>query len=925
MINLDIKKMKEKEISTQPIIAGQIIISTDIYRKVYYDDSDFSRIEITNSCIFFTNYNSIMDAYDSILINKLYVDLSTTKIYGINVDHFINILNTTQVNTIISSLDSYKVCVIKSIDNRLAAIVSTQNQILTETGLTLDESLDPTKLLTVVRVKFVYVTVKIDNTRTIYIPFPKENFDFANGDMLCVVKNDFEYQSKRYIINGSYLVLKDEEVSFMKDEMLTLIFYYKTSYDLNSLVALGSQNIIDGSITTEKLSPYLEFSADYITETGEKIFFTPNEKEKLKNIEEYATHYTHPNTHPAEMITESDQRMFISKNTLLKILTTDNGYSKSQIDSMFTNLIGGAPELLNQLNELATAINGDANYGANTAKLINARVLQIDFDKLSSVVDTKVNNNDYVRCGIYGTPNKTNITGVGELYTLDVDDSTLLEYVDGMKVILKIKSGEGNISDPYLRINSLSQKSMVTPDGLSLLEGDLSPEGIYEFRYNGTKDSFMLQGKGGVNILGTTLSKYQISAGENITKGQLMDKLEDGTICSKRPHLKMMSLHETEQPIFYSNGQVEIVEIDKDSTLVLWKYDNSLRAKVVNLKNIYIDIDNTSYTELASNCSLFTLTKIGSNYIVSYSTTDNILNVKHLQINDSQINIISGSQYIKSETSSILQLYTIDIGSNKVILLWRVGTDTKCTYFNFSTNILSVMSNRTYPNYTFNKICKISNNQIMCSILSGRTIICFIIIVNDADMSFCDLQENFYTDATDLLSNLSMVAIDDTSVYMSWTNSQSSKYFYMNVKVNIQGGLISGLLLHKDITSSNIQSYLIYKQLKLEAGYFLSLSDYNSQIPTTVSGSGKDCIKLLISKNANPFDQVDIFSNTYNLGYNYSFTILNNKRVVIVFNSKQSIGDVSHLYFMVCDIIKNPFAIALQSGVGGDTIRVREW
>jgi len=27
----------------------------------------------------------------------------------------------------------------------------------------------------------------------------------------------------------------------------------------------------------------------------------------------------------------------------------------------------------------------------------------------------------------------------------------------------------------------------------------------------------------------------------------------------------------------------------------------------------------------------------------------------------------------------------------------------------------------------------------------------------------------------------------------------------------------------------------------------------------------------------------------------------------------------------VCDIIKNPFAIALQSGVGGDTIRVREW
>ena len=492
MIILDIKKMKDEEILTQSIIAGQILISTAIYRKVYYDESDFSRIEITNSCIFFTNYNSIMDAYDTILINKLYIDLSTTKIYGINMDDFINITNTTQVNTVINTLDSYKVCVIKSNDNKLAAVVSTQNQILTDKGITLDESLDPTKILTVVRVKFVYVTVKIDNTRTIYLPFPKENFDFDNGDMLCVVKNDFEYQSKRYIINGNYLVLKEGEVSFKKDELLTLVFYYKTSYDLNSLVALGTQNIIDGSITTEKLSPYLEFSADYITETGDRIFFTPNEKEKLKNIEEYATHYVHPNTHPAEMITESDQRMFITKTTLLKLLTTDNGYTKNQIDSMFTNIVGGAPELLNQLNELAAAINDDANYAVNTAKLINARVLQIDFDKLSSVVDTKVNNNDYVRCGIYGTPNKTTITGVGELYTLSVDDSTLLEYIDGMKLILKIKAGEGNKTTSYVRINSLNQKIITTPDGLPLLEGDLSSEGIYEFRYQGTKDSFML-------------------------------------------------------------------------------------------------------------------------------------------------------------------------------------------------------------------------------------------------------------------------------------------------------------------------------------------------------------------------------------------------------------------------------------------------
>lgn len=923
---IEVKKMTDSEILSQSIIAGQILISSGINRKIYYDESSISRREITTCCKSFIDYNEIKGAYSSIILNKLYIDLSTLKIYGINMDEFINITTTDQVNTIINNLDSYKVGVAKSSDGKLAAVVTTENQVLTDDGLTFDESVDPNKLLTVVRVKFLYVTIKKDNTKTIYIPFPKENFDFQNGDTMYVVKDSFEFQSKRYTINGSYLVLKDDQRLFMKDEMVTLIFYYKMNYDLNSLVALGTQNIGDGTITTEKLSPYLEISAEHVSETDDRIFFTPEEKDKLKNVEPFATHYVHPATHPAEMIVQSDKRMFITKAILQKLLTTDNGYTKEQVDLMFTHLIGGAPDLLDTLNELSKAINDDANFFTNIMKLINDRALKKDLDTLSKTIDTKVNNNDYVRGCIYGTPDKSSITGVGELYSLPYDDPTLLEYVDGMKVVLNIKDGKGNKTFPYLRINRLLHKKMTTPDGLLLLEGDLSGGGIYEFRYSGSKDSFILQGKGGVNILDTTLNKYQIASGETIIKGQLMDLLPDNTICAKRPHLKMISLNETEQPKFYSNGQVEVVEIDKDSALVLWKWDNSLRAKVINIKDIYADVDNVNYVELSPNCASFTLTKIGSNYIVIYSTIDNILILKHLQvISESTITIVSASQYMKSESSSILQIYAIPIGNDKLFLTWRVGSDTKCAYFDFSSGSLMILSNRNYQNYIFTKISKINDKQIFCSTLSGKTIECWVIIIDANDFSFCDFIENFYTDNMDTLSNLSTVALDDDTIHMNWTNSQSSLYYYMDIDIDINGGLTKGSLHHKEITINNAPSYIIYKQLKIEKGYFLSVSNYNYQIPTVNTAPGKECTKLLISKNGNPFDQIDIFSNIYNLAANYSFTILNNKRVLVVFNSKQSVGDVSHLYFMVCDIIKNPFAVALQSGIGGDTIRVREW
>ena len=925
MSNLLIQKIDEKNINSTAKIAGQILVtSSTVYRKIYYDNSNTNRKEITSSCKVYSDYNAITEAYNAIIMNKIYLDLSTLKIYGIIKDQFVEITNTTDLETIINNVDAYRAGVLYK-DGKLSAVISTENQILTSTGETLSNSIDPSKLLTVVRVSFVYMTIKADNTKTVYIPFPKENFDFANGDTMYVVKDSIEFSNSKYFINGNYMVLNEGVTPFAKDEMITLIFYYKVNYDLNSLVKLGTQNIADGSITTEKISPYFQLSADRVDETGERIFFTSEEKEKLKGIEDHATHYVQPETFPATMIKETDDKMFITKAILQKLLTTDNGYTKTQIDKMFSDIIGGAPDLLNTLYELAQSLNNDANFAANITKLINQKADATALDALSKVVDTKVSNNDYIRGCVYSTPAKTTITGEGELYSVTISDSSFLQYVDGMKVVMKLKDTDGNTTNAFIRINSLVKKPILL-EGLPLLEGEMLGGGIYEFRFNGSKDSFQLQGKGGVKILNTSLNKYKLATGESITKGQLMDKLPDNTICAVRPHLKMTSLNESEDVKFYCNGQVGTVNIDKDSALVLWKWDNSLRAKVINLKDIYIDIDSTNYVEISNNCSSFSLTKVGdSDYIVSYSGIDKTVNVKHMKIgSESSITIVADS-YITSETDNITQIYSIPINTNKVLVIWQVGTNTKCTFFIISSNIMSSLSTRNNTGYFINKMCKISDSQILFGTVINKSIQLWVMNVSGADFSFCDIVSDFYIDSLDNLSNLVITRLSNTTAYLSWTNSQASSYYYTTITISNNGGIDKGPVLSKAITPTNFQSYMIYKHLEVQKDYFLSVSNYNQQIPTTIAAPGKKCIKLLISRKGNPFDQIDIFSNIYNSPSNYDFDILGDNRIFVVYSDKQSNGDIYHLYFMVCDIIHTPFGVALQSGVAGDMISVKEW
>jgi hypothetical protein len=57
----------------------------------------------------------------------------------------------------------------------------------------------------------------------------------------------------------------------------------------------------------------------------------------------------------------------------LSVLTTGTGYAKSEVDTKFSQMITSAPEALNTLSELASALGNDSNYASNISNQILAK------------------------------------------------------------------------------------------------------------------------------------------------------------------------------------------------------------------------------------------------------------------------------------------------------------------------------------------------------------------------------------------------------------------------------------------------------------------------------------------------------------------------------------------------------------------------
>ena len=134
--------------------------------------------------------------------------------------------------------------------------------------------------------------------------------------------------------------------------------------------------------------------------------YTTAEKEKLKEIEEKANNYIHPESHPASMIEQNGTHRFVSDdqiNNWDEALEesqkyTDAAYQQSTgyTDQAIADLIGGAPELRNTLKELSDAIdeNGDIAEALNAAigEKADQKVMEsLLGQKLDSTGDAKGN------------------------------------------------------------------------------------------------------------------------------------------------------------------------------------------------------------------------------------------------------------------------------------------------------------------------------------------------------------------------------------------------------------------------------------------------------------------------------------------------------------------------------------------------------
>lgn len=184
-----------------------------------------------------------------------------------------------------------------------------------------------------------------------------KNITVSQPSILYVAYDDFEnavdeLEQKKVDISGGDI----------SDTVATLD---ETAGDATDNIASGE------SLRTILSKIYKVIRQFFIHKSDTVIHTTKADKDKLAGIEEHANNYVHPDTHPAGMITSDANHRFVTDD---KIEAWNNSLSasKTYADGMYrqatayadkkvADLIGGAPESLDTLKEVADAIKENAS------------------------------------------------------------------------------------------------------------------------------------------------------------------------------------------------------------------------------------------------------------------------------------------------------------------------------------------------------------------------------------------------------------------------------------------------------------------------------------------------------------------------------------------------------------------------------------
>ena len=137
-------------------------------------------------------------------------------------------------------------------------------------------------------------------------------------------------------------------------------------------------------------------------------------------IDNRTTGRNYPLPHPSNLLAEDVQRLRDALNAIdADVLAR---YTKTEVDQLITDLIGGAPGALDTLNELAAALGDDANFAATVTNALSNRYTKTESDAR------------YVQ-GVTQTENVFTGNGTQTAFTLSQTPPTresLLVTVDGV-------------------------------------------------------------------------------------------------------------------------------------------------------------------------------------------------------------------------------------------------------------------------------------------------------------------------------------------------------------------------------------------------------------------------------------------------------------------------------------------------------------
>ena len=435
-------KIKEIQHST-----GQFLYCLDT-TECYFDHQDGVRYNDLNDNVVIRNVKSDFDENTFKFFNKVYITLSDNKFYKYNFDklEYELIYTDTEFLEIIEGSVGLVPATLKDGGQEVAPVTLASNVYYSQDGVTdLNELLSSDLYITTTKVKYIEAT--IDNQRVFKIPFPVAKYSLYRDHMHVVAPNSRILTPEDYKINNGYLVINSDKDGIAINEKIYFMFYYTRTTNNAESKAISTDNLIDGCITTDKLSPYIEIPAEYIYQNETLQFVTQEQKQLIEDFRNFTI-----DSIDADIVTENADRKFVTEvmyNLLDALLNDEDDDSTDDTTASSIKYVHPATHPASMI--ILDKVNKDMEQYVNE---LEEDVLPAKVNKFDGTIEVSADkvfvpgNYTVLLSGLDGLP----VEGVGNL-KVETSDGEEFTGLDNTWVIQEfIYNDKSNTAQPNLRI-----------------------------------------------------------------------------------------------------------------------------------------------------------------------------------------------------------------------------------------------------------------------------------------------------------------------------------------------------------------------------------------------------------------------------------------------------------------------------------------